>query len=321
MNCNICGIKNSETNNFCIKCGNELEITRKCDVCRDTKILEPLLCGHSFCRSCLDSVYIVNNICPTCRSPFYKCLSCGSYRHDKYKCLSCHKYNKVFMCNNCNYYYYSYEELIDKCVNCGKNNIELIPVDLDNIYNILVKNKDDVNPIKKKICNICFSDKLKINGIDEIYVCEDCDKLITNPLIINEKDINKYPKISKELINPSKITICEYCFSEDIFLGLDNIFNICNNCHKTKITGLTILKEYKRYFKVLHKNIVNPQILRICNFCYNDTFKIEVIDDIEYTICTNCNSNYDSSISIYEHNRAMYPIKTGIYFNNHHKYS
>ena len=173
---------------------------------------------------------------------------------------------------------------------------------------------DSCMPVLKKGLNDWEKNN---NDWNEVNKCLNCNKIQDTPLIISAKDINNYPQIDKDLIDPKTIEICEYCFSNDILIGYgsDSKFNICNNCNKTNINGMRILEKFKKYFKIKEKNIVNPQIIKICNNCYGDNFKMVLDNDNTINLCTNCNSNFDSSISIFEHNKEMYPLKKDIYFN------
>ena len=92
MNCQNCGIKNLD-NNYCKKCGNKLNVIDVCEVCRENKLLEPLTCGHNFCRDCLNSVLKANNkICPQCRKTFDKCNKCFNYKMLNNHCLDCNNH-------------------------------------------------------------------------------------------------------------------------------------------------------------------------------------------------------------------------------------
>ena len=317
MNCFNCGIKNPKENNFCCKCGFVLNNINLCNVCKEDKILTPLTCGHSFCKTCLDNVYSINNHCPQCRKKFYKCDSCNKYRMQGSNCLDCRMSQQMYACNQCNFTYTLESKDITTCINCNMTNIKTIPINIIDLENVIIKSKVSINPEKIEICKVCFSSNLEKYEVSDLYKCLNCNKIQDTPLIISAKDINNYPQIDKDLIDPKTIEICEYCFSNDILIGYgsDSKFNICNNCNKTNINGMRILEKFKKYFKIKEKNIVNPQIIKICNNCYGDNFKMVLDNDNTINLCTNCNSNFDSSISIFEHNKEMYPLKKDIYFN------
>jgi hypothetical protein len=321
INCSNCGIKNKNSYNFCIKCGFKLNIIRTCDVCRDVKMLLPLKCGHSFCKECLDGVYSSSPrpYCPTCRKEFKRCNNCFNYRYDGYKCLDCHTKKKAYMCNNCNYVYTSLSEsdilneTLDECVNCKEFLVGIVPIDREYIDNVMIKSKEDVNPEFIDVCTYCLSECIQLSRISNLYKCSNCDHINTRTLSIPKQLHNYIPFISKDTINPKKIEICEHCFSDKIIKSNEKY---CSNCGKNNIKGLLFLERFKDFLPKVSKEIANPSIIKICNTCYNHNFKLKIINDKEIMLCTNCNSNFNSSISIFEHNRDMYPIKKDIIYNS-----
>ena len=322
-NCSNCGIKNKNSNNFCVKCGFKLNIIRTCDVCRDVKMLYPLRCGHSFCKDCLLGVYNNSNrpYCPTCRKEFKRCNKCFNYRFDGYKCLDCHSKKKSYMCNNCNFVYTNLteseilNETIDECINCKEFAVGIVPIDTEYKDWVMVKSKEDVNPEFIEVCSYCLSEGIQMSSLTNLYKCNNCDQINTRRISIPKKLHNYIPFICKETVNPKRIEVCEHCFSEKIN-KITNKYKYCDNCGKNNIKGILILDKYKEFFPKLTKNIVNPNIIKICNTCYNHNFKLNIINGKEFMLCTNCNSNFNSSISIFEHDRNMYPIKKDIFFES-----
>ena len=87
MKCENCGIKNSPENNYCGKCGEELNNDLLCEVCRETKKCKSLPCGHSFCEECLEMVHSTYKKCPECRAVFEQCSKCQGFRIFNNRCL------------------------------------------------------------------------------------------------------------------------------------------------------------------------------------------------------------------------------------------
>lgn len=323
MNCQNCGIKNDLDNNYCKKCGYKLNVIDVCEVCREKRLLEPLTCGHSFCRDCLNSVLATNNkICPKCRKTFDKCNKCFNYKMLNNRCLHCNNHDTIFICSHCNFVYDDIDSLfIDEedntlfeCENCLKEDVELLEINKNQIDIVKCKDADLINPRYITCCKLCFCDRLET--IDNKYLCLNCNQFTNSPIKIPTKFYKKIPKLKKEQVNPSKMKICENCFSPAFYFDTSIRKNRCLNCEKKDIEGLVILKEYKKYFKTLNKDFINPGKIKLCNICYNHRFNIVFEDNKEVVRCGLCNNKFDSAITIFEKDRNMYPIKYSLIINN-----
>lgn len=308
MNCINCGFKNLEDSNFCHKCGFRLEINQKCEVCHEDKNLYPLLCGHAFCKSCLNSVAEINNNCPKCRKEFKICDLCGGMRVYGNQCLDCE--NNILLCSKCFHKYPNLPEykILNICENCHLSNVKTITTGYHEGLNINTLSKEKVNPTLIPICKKCFSRNITLDSTTSLHKCHDCVSYILEPLIVPAHNLDLYPVISKEYINPEMVKICEICFSDNpknFYSSL--IKNKCFDC-ESPINGIDIPKKYKKYFKKIDRNLVNPKKIKICSKCFCQDFFIKIVDTHDQLTCKNCKS-YDKTIIIFEHSKDLYQLK------------
>ena len=312
MKCENCGIKNCPENNYCSQCGLCLNTLKHCEVCREDKKCIPLKCGHSFCKECLDMVYLTNKSCPKCRSPFTRCLKCQGYRMGKTHCLDCYgKHTKyVLLCRFCNFPYIDSQmnDYLLECLNCKKKHINTIPVLKEHYNSSFMLHKCDINPPMRTVCAICLSSNFDIKLTDNNLQkdCNDCHNKNISTIDINISSIFNLKVLDKELVNPTIIKICKLCCSDKLLhiKEDDKQYVMCQNCCHKDAKYFNILKIHKKYYPVLDRNVVNPTILNICKKCYCDSFRHKG----NKIYCSNCNNLCIDFYQIYDHHRDMYPV-------------
>lgn len=198
----ICGHK------CCLTCmESQFKIKKECPECRKEL---------SRCQSCSSfRVLITNNTekCLQCHKEVklnyedsnslrFKCVECQSkrllYNHvsDSWNCLDCfHTFTRsngqirvntslnstTTICVKCFSNNLKADDNFDmKCLHCLTENVKTKTISLEEYSCLKVKDKEEVNPCKRKKCIDCESDKifeqLDINGFDKIYYCHSCNK-------------------------------------------------------------------------------------------------------------------------------------------------
>jgi len=318
MKCENCGIKNSPENNYCGKCGEELNNELLCEVCREIKKCKSLPCGHSFCEECLEMVYSTNKKCPKCRSLFEQCTKCQGFRLFKGRCLDCYgKHSKyLLICKFCNFPYNDspINDFLLECINCKRKLITTIPILSDHYDSSKIIHKNEINPDFKLVCCKCLSSNLSVR-IDENIVfrdCNNCESKNVNTIEISTKNLFKLEIINKHIVNPTLVKLCKTCFSDKVLKICDskdpNIksFYYCNNCLKNNSECLLVPTIHKKYYPLLSKDVVNPTMIKICKKCHCCSFKHIDKDKI---YCSNCSSLCLDFHKIPQNHIHLYPIK------------
>ena len=195
----------------CKECINRIyEIKKECPECR--KEIRKCLKCNSF------RVQVINELeehCLNCKSVILlknynrresskiKCLECDSkrvlfnYKNNSWNCLDCfcdfviegsnvrvaqNLTSTTIICTLCCSNNLEIKSGIfdeeNKCLNCLNTNVKTRLVSLEEYSRLKVKNKEEINPEKKRICCKCSSDKIMIikNGIDNQLYCNTCNE-------------------------------------------------------------------------------------------------------------------------------------------------
>tara|TARA_B100000123_G_scaffold272498_1_gene255477 strand:- start:1012 stop:1830 length:819 start_codon:yes stop_codon:yes gene_type:complete len=222
MQCPKCNKNNLIDSNFCSRCGYDISKIqiRKCSIClEECNKQEILICGHTFCKNCIDTQYNIKKECPMCRKKIRKCTNCNSYRVNKekkiYKCLNCfsevHKLNNTsenkILCIDCNSKRVIYNHLCNyhSCLDCFRN---------FKIQGSEVRTNNNNNNCTT-ICLHCFSNRIKLND-DFTYNCLNCKSEDIKTKNISLLEYSSLTLKTKEEVNPD-IKKCSVCLQNKIF--------------------------------------------------------------------------------------------------------
>jgi hypothetical protein len=172
--------------------------------------------------------------------------------------------------------------------------------------------KKIVNTKKKyiNICNNCFYNYVEKDicsfQINCSYnICSNCD-LSTQLIKIKTEQYNKgnYKVLNKEIINPTQLTICDVCNSEDITYE-SNQYQLgvtCNNCgtYNPNIRKINKINYNIGENTIKPRELVNSKQIEICSVCNNNKI-IPIGDQRNPGIkCVNCETVDPNIIQIKE---------------------
>lgn len=197
----------------CVECINRIyEIKKECPECRKG-ITKCLKCNsfrvlkknndtEEHCLNCKNITYL-KDYSNKDKSNRIKCVECDSkrilynYKNNSWNCLDCfcdfiiedgnakiaqNLVSTTIICSLC----CSNDLLIktgnmeeeNKCLNCLSSNVKTRLVSLEEYSRLKVKNREEVNPQKVKICCDCKGDKIMEikDSIDSKLYCNTCNK-------------------------------------------------------------------------------------------------------------------------------------------------
>ena len=187
-------INNSD--NFCPACGTKIIKIDNCPICLEDKRVEITPCGHKVCLECIPNLK-KNNKCHICRKTLI------GWKDTLIPNLS----NTLSsMSSNITNYSYTPEQNYNSGI---------------------------VNQIERthQICSKCNSRNIVCHQIDGKY-CNNCKQYLSNFKIVRESELENYPEIDKELVNPTIKNVCPHCLSDNIKITGPqwDIMTSCNNC-------------------------------------------------------------------------------------------
>ena len=172
----------------------------------------------NFCSECGSKLQIIDN-CPICLETIYlETTLCG---HN--------------VCNNC---ISKLKISGNTCHICRKS----LGNWMDQNDNSLL-NDEDIDPSLILLCPFCYSQNHTHIQREGNY-CINCKQYFDEYLKIQEEQLREYPILDKEDVNPTKIGVCEHCYSDRYEYDgpqWDMVTN-CLNCGKRDIKIIFITK-------------------------------------------------------------------------------